>query len=133
MSEKAISLPFSIDPYGKVSMTTEQTKIWADRVRSVVGTTIKERVMRPTFGSTIAFGVFDTEEAADQEIRTSVAEVFNTQLQTLTLNNVTTSFDEYTGTLFANITYGLPNDVVLTTTIGLVTLVGNNPPIEETL
>lgn len=133
MSEKAIALPFSIDPYGKVSTTSEQSKIWADKVRSVVGTTIKERVMRPTFGSTVAFGVFDSQSAAEQEIKTSVAEVFSTQLETLTLQEVTTSFDDYTSTVNATVTYSLPNDIVLSTTIGLVTIVGNNPPIEELL
>ena len=46
MAEKTLALPFSVDPYGKISVTSEQSKIWADRVRSVIGTTLRERVMR---------------------------------------------------------------------------------------
>ena len=133
MDEKTIALPFSIDVYGRVAFTQDQSKIWADRVRSVVGTTVKERVMRPTFGGTIAYKVFESQELAEQEIKTNVEEVFDSQLQVLTLNDVTTSFDEYTGTITADITYSLPNDTVLTTTVGLVTIVGNNPPIQEIL
>lgn len=131
--EKAIALPFSIDPFGKVTSTSEQTKIWADRVRSVVGTTIKERVMRPTFGSTIAFKVFESQELAEQDIKSNVEKVFSEQLSVLTLKQVDTLFDEYTGTINASITYSLPNDTIANTTIGLVTILGNNPPTEELL
>ena len=57
MSEIAMSLPFSIDPYGKVSSTTDQKKIWADKVRSVLGTALRERVMLPTFGTLIPYEI----------------------------------------------------------------------------
>lgn len=131
--EIAIALPFSIDPYGKVSSTTDQRKIWADRVRSAVGTTIGERVMRPFFGGEIAFSVFNGVDAAAQEIKNNVAEVFNTQLPLLTLGSVETSIDTTTGTVYADISYSLPNEVETNTTIGLVYLAGNIPPIEENL
>ena len=133
MAEKTIALPFSIDPYGKVTATSEQTKIWADRVRSVVGTTVRERVMRPNFGGNIAYSVFNTQESAELAIKTDVQQVFNTQLPLLTLNNVQTSFDEYTGIITITVTYSLPNDIVVSTNVGLVTISGNNPPIEENL
>ena len=133
MTEKTIALPFSIDPYGKVTSTSEQTKIWGDRVRSVIGTSLRERLMRPDFGSTMAFNVFESQEAATEAIKTDVKAAFETQLSLLTLNSVDTSFDEYTGVITANITYALPNDKVLTTSVGLISIVGNNPSVEENL
>ena len=133
MAEKTIALPFSIDPYGKVTSTSEQTKIWGDRVRSVIGTSLRERLMRPDFGSTMAFNVFESQEAATEAIKTDVKAAFETQLSLLTLNSVDTSFDEYTGVITANITYALPNDKVLTTSVGLISIVGNNPSVEENL
>ena len=60
--ERAISLPFSIDSYGNVASTKDQSKIWADRVRSVVGTTVGERLMRPDFGTSIPFATFSGRE-----------------------------------------------------------------------
>lgn len=129
--EVAISLPFSIDPYGKVAVTEEQTKIWADRVRSVIGTTVKERVMRPEFGTTIAYKVFENETVASNDIKVNVEKVFNERLRTLKLIKVDTNFDTYSGTVNIDVTYSLPNDTVLTTTIGLITIVNNNPPTEE--
>lgn len=134
LMEKAISLPFSINPFGSVSFSTDQRKIWADKVRSVVGTTIGERVMRPEFGGEIAFSVFDNQEAAIEAIKQNVTEMFNLQLPLLTLQNVDTSFDESTGTINADITYSLPNDeIIVTTTVGLIYLNGNTPAVKENL
>lgn len=132
MVEKTVSLPFSIDPFGKVAVTTDQKKIWADRVRSIVGTTVGERVMNPNLGSEVALNVFENQEDAIGAITANIAEVFNSQLPLLTLSGVEISFDEISGVIYANIVYGLPNDEQVTTTIGLVYLSGNNPPIEET-
>lgn len=90
--------------------------------------------MRPEFGGEIAFSVFSSQEAAIEAIKTNVAQVFSAQLPLLTLQNVGASFDEMTGTISADITYALPNDQILvTTTVGLIYLDSNNPPIKENL
>lgn len=133
MAEKAIGLPFSIDPYGKVTVTSDQSKIWADRVRSVIGTFLRERVMRPEFGTNIPYSVFNTQEAAQEEVSTETAQAFTQYLPLLTLESVSTSFDEYANIINATIVYKLPNDVVVDTTIGILTIRGNTPPYEENL
>lgn len=131
-AEVAISLPFSIDPYGKVSQTTDQSKIWADKVRSVIGTALKERVMRPTFGTDIPSAVFENQEDADARIQELVSASFNTQLPKLALQSVTNSFDQYSGTLTVEVIYALPNEEVVSTTVGLIVISGNLIPYEET-
>jgi phage baseplate assembly protein W len=133
MAELALAMPFSIDPYGKLTVTTDQSKIWADRVRSVIGTALKERVMRPTFGTRIPFTVFNTQEDADSEINREVVQAFNEQLALLKLQNVTTSFDTFTGVINITINYSLPNDIQISTNIGIATIQGNNPIYEETV
>jgi phage baseplate assembly protein W len=133
MVEKTLALPFSIDPYGKVSVTTDQSKIWADRVRSVMGTFLRERVMRPEFGSNIPYSVFNTQEAASEEISIETSQAFSQHLPLLTLDSVSSSFDSYSGIINVTITYKLPNDIVVDTTIGILTVRGNTPPYEENL
>jgi phage baseplate assembly protein W len=133
MAEKTIALPFSIDPYGKISVTSDQSKIWADRVRSVMGTFLRERVMRPEFGTDVPYSVFNTQEAAQQEISTETAQAFSQHLPLLTLDSVSSSFDSYSGVINVTITYKLPNDIVVDTTIGILTVRGNIPPYEENL
>jgi phage baseplate assembly protein W len=131
MAEKAIALPFSINSFGRVTDTTEMSKIWADRVRSVIGTALRERVMLPDFGTDIPSSVFETTEEADSQIQTEVIRAFNEQLSALTLDEVTSTFDEFTGVMNVDITYALPNDEVVNTSIGLVSIAGTAPVYEE--
>jgi phage baseplate assembly protein W len=132
MAEVAISLPFSIDPYGKVTSTIDQPKIWGDRVRSVVGTALRERVMQPLFGTEIPFTVFETTEEAEATIETTVQQAFEQQLPLLRLQSVTTNFDEYTNYLSVVIIYALPNQDIVETTLAVISIVGNTPINEET-
>jgi phage baseplate assembly protein W len=131
MAEKALALPFSIDPYGKVSVTQTQSKIWADKVRSVLGTTIRERVMRPTFGTLIPFALFDTETSATAQVEVEVQKAFAEQLPLLILQTVNVTIDEYTNVLTIEAVYGLPNNEVVSTVVGLVLVQGANPIYQE--
>jgi uncharacterized protein len=133
MAEIGISLPFSIDSYGKINVTDQQPKLWADRVRSVIGTAIGERVMRPEFGSEISYAEFKTSDDAAAQIENTVSHSFETQLSRLRLQSVTTSLDEYTGNLNVTIIYALPNQELVTTTLGFVSVNGTNPTVKETM
>jgi phage baseplate assembly protein W len=130
-TEKAISLPFSIDSFGKISTTTDQTKIWADKVRSVLGTSIRERVMRPTFGTLIPFSLFNSIENAVSEIEDEVRRAFSKQLQILSLLSVDIEQNNYTNDLKITVVYSLPNQEVVKTSIGYVSIQGTTPIYEE--
>ena len=134
--ELALSLPFSVNPYGRISTTTERSKIWQDRVRSVIGTFLGERVMRPNFGADVVDAVHETSEEAVIIIETQVRQAFNTYLPTLTLTDVITNYDESTGIMEVEIVYSLPEatvEDVSSTTIGLVRIAGTLPPLQEKL
>lgn len=133
MPEVAISLPFTIDAYGKVGSSIEQSKIWADRVRSVVGTSLRERVMRPNFGTVIPFALFETSETAEAEVEREIRGAFSAFLPTLVLEEVSVSFDTANDAINASVVYALPNDEIVTTEIGIITLRRKLPPIEELL
>jgi phage baseplate assembly protein W len=133
MAEKALSLPFSIDSYGNVSSTSDQSKIWADRVRSVLGTTVRERVMRSGFGTLIPFSLFDTESSAMSQVKTEVNKAFITQLALLRLDKTTVTVDEYTRVLTIEVIYALPNNEVVSTVVGVALIDGANPIYEELL
>jgi phage baseplate assembly protein W len=129
--EKAISLPFSIDTFGMLGTTTEQSKIWADRVRSVLGTSLRERVMRPTLGTLIPFSLFNGIETAVVEIKDEVQSAFGKQLTLLTLKNTEVQHDTYNNILTITVTYALPNQEINKTTIGYITIRGTLPLYEE--
>lgn len=131
LQEKAISLPFSIDSFGMIGTTSEQSKIWADRVRSVIGTSLRERVMRPTFGTLVPFSLFNNVENASYEIQDEVSRAFGKQLSLLSLQSTDVEQGTSDSSLKVTITYALPNQEVNKTVIGFVSIRGTLPIYEE--
>jgi phage baseplate assembly protein W len=133
MSEVTLSLPFSINAYGEVTSTTDQRKIWADRVRFVIGTNLQERILNPDFGTLVPSAFMQTADDSIGLITAEVERAFPSFLELLTLNSVDVSFDEYTGTTNVNITYGLPNGEVTNTVVAITYIGGNQISVEENL
>ena len=102
--EAAISLPFRIDGYGNVVKTTDQQKIWADRVASVIGTIKGERVMDKVFGTEIPKNMFENLPVVQEAIRREVANSFSAFLPKLRVETVDVDVDEQNGTVVATIT-----------------------------
>lgn len=88
MAERAISMPFSIDSSGGIGYSEKLEKIWQDRVLLAVMTNLGERVMRPSFGGTVSFSLFENPNDAITLIRQSVQITFATWLRPLTLLGV---------------------------------------------
>ena len=142
MTELAISLPFTIGSTGRVMETTDQSKIWQDRVRSVIGTSVGERVMRYPYGSTLYREVFDNQNEITEKIRGIVFDAFTSNIEVLELEDVSASFDESAGLMTVIISYRLPNNELNTLTVnsvisdsdayaqGTFTLRGKFQPIE---
>ena len=137
ISEIAMTLPFTISAYGSVAQTTDQNKIWADRVRSVVGTLVGERVMRPKFGSNIPQNIFENESDKQSTLAAKLEDeidgVFAKFLPLLTLNSVQVSFDDFENVVTAEIIYSLPNEELVTTNLGISTISSTSPITQETL
>lgn len=126
--EVAIAFPFTIDEFGNIGKTDNVSKIWADRVRAVIGTTFGERVMRTEFGTSLEKGVFETRSAMETLAVEEVTDAFKNQLPSLTLGDVTLSYDDVYNTLSVDVTYSLPSRAIETTsaTVGSVFISGNN-------
>jgi phage baseplate assembly protein W len=131
--EYALSLPFRVDDFGGIASTTSQSKIWADRVRSAVGTTVSERVMRPEFGTEIPENLFDDPDVLGGTIESEVELVFDRDLPNLELDEVTVLVDESMGIVTANVSYFLPNKEQAAVTIGIATISPSTPIQEELL
>jgi hypothetical protein len=135
VSEVAVSLPFTISPYGTISATSDQSKIWADRVLSVLGTGIKERVMFPQFGSKLYDGLFSGStsgvNSATDLIKNGIADSFDAFLPLLALEDVVTDFNTDSGALSVTILYTLPDKTLASTSLGKLIVNRNQPPIQE--
>lgn len=117
--EVAIALPFGLDNYGNVRKTYDQSKIWADRVRSVIGTLRGERVMRAAFGTRIPTHTFDNDAVATENVTREVRGAFSSFLPKLRLTEVNVSFDDDTASVQLEILYELPNQTQGSVNVGI--------------
>jgi phage baseplate assembly protein W len=131
LQEYAVSLPFTINPNGVVNDTVFQEKIWADKVLSVIGTGVSERLLRYNFGSKMYQEHFGTQTAAKEGIYREIYTAFSTHLPLLSLKDVLFSQTENDSELVVEVRYSLPNDLETTTYIGKVSLRGDYPASEE--
>ena len=132
IKETAISLPFKIASNNLVGSTTDQTKIWADKVRGALGTLIQERVMRPRYGSSVPSLLFNSQEEVTEKLTAEITRIFNEVLTPLSLDQVEITFDEHSNVIYANVTYLVPSSNTLQRLqVGVAVLSGDLPIREE--
>lgn len=85
---KTIGFPFRFDGFGKVSTTSDMSRVWADRVRAVVSTYPGERLMRPDYGTAVPDDLFSAVYSSPEFIDAQVANAFATWLAEVTLVGV---------------------------------------------
>ena len=85
---KTISFPFRFDGFGKVSTTSDMSRIWADRVRTVISTYPGERLMLADFGTLLPEDLFASVSVSPDFIDIQVAQAFSEWLSTITLTDV---------------------------------------------
>lgn len=122
----AISLPFSINRFGGITTTTDQKKIWSDRVRSAVGTALTQRVMRPTYGTAIPQLLFDSVDVVRAALESEINSVFANYLPTLIFEESVINYDDRQNILSIDVRYRLPDGEEELVTLGVATLNGNN-------
>lgn len=128
--ESAIALPFAIDAFGSVNKSTDQSKIWADRVLSVIGTWSGERLFRPTFGSQVSKSLLSNVSTATEDVQKEISIAFANSLPRLQLSAIEVTIDS-PETVTVSVAYSLPDNNESQTTVGLVAISGNLPPSEE--
>jgi len=97
MAESAIVWPFKFNATGLVEHTSDQRKIWRDRIILVILTSLGERVMLPNYGTLVPKAVFENEQSALEMCRTTISEAFSKWFPTLMFNDLTAVLDNNTG------------------------------------
>lgn len=91
---KAISYPFTLDPFGVVESTENQTKIYQDRVLTLLSTAVGERPMRPTYGTDVARAMFENQTDAKKAIDQAIRKAISTWIPEVDVDSVNvTTFD----------------------------------------
>jgi phage baseplate assembly protein W len=121
-----ISLPFTINEFGSVSSTTDQRRIWANNVRSVIGTVLRERIFRQDFGTSIPTKLFDSVDAVTEVVSGDITSAFTRYLPSLSFNTATINYDDLENVISIEVLYGLPDDTEDAVTLGVASIDGTN-------
>jgi phage baseplate assembly protein W len=119
---KAITFPFTIDPFGVVNTSTSQEKIYQDRVLTLLSTAVGERPMRATYGTDIASALFETQGDATKAIETAIRTAMRTWLPELTVETIDIRSVDDTGKMQVNLSLVLPDFSTTAVTVYSTTL-----------
>jgi phage baseplate assembly protein W len=130
-TEVALVLPFMVDGNGNIITTNNQNQIWSNRVKTLIGTRLGERVMRPEYGAKIGESLFNTVGSMSDIVTREVNRVFQEYLPLLTVSDISIDHNTNTNELRIDISYQLPNTSTTTTQVGVMVVSNINPPYEE--
>lgn len=106
---KAISFPFTLDPFGVVESTTDQTKIYTDRLVTLLSTALGERPMRPTYGTDIATAMFENQGIINTAIKQAIVKAVGVWIPELNIEKVNIGAIEEGGQVQVELIVTLPD------------------------
>jgi phage baseplate assembly protein W len=106
---KAISFPFTLDPFGKTTSTNNQKKIYQDRVLTLLSTAVGERPMRPNYGTNIGTAMFENQGKIDKAINDAIRSAISKWLPEITVNKINIVGFLDTGAVTVEINVTLPD------------------------
>lgn len=119
---KALSFPFTLDPFGVAETTTDQTKIYTDRLVTLLSTAIGERPMRPTYGTDIATAMFENQGIVQTAIRQAIIKAVGVWVPEVTIEKVNVGSVEDTGQVRVELLVTLPDYTSTVVNISTATL-----------
>jgi phage baseplate assembly protein W len=119
---KAISFPFTLDPFGKTTSTTNQRKIYQDRVLTLLSTAIGERPMRPTYGTNIGVAMFENQGNVEKAINDAIRSAISKWIPELTVNKINIVGFLDTGAVNVELNVTLPDFIEDSITVVTTTL-----------
>lgn len=108
MAKRAISYPFKFSAVGTIATTSDRDKILKDRIILMCLTQLGERVMMPTFGTTVPSTLFENEFDAITLAKQSVVEGFARWFPDLVFKDLNGDIDNNTSDLTLEIHYNDP-------------------------
>jgi phage baseplate assembly protein W len=119
---KAITFPFTIDPFGVANTTTSQEKIYQDRVLTLLSTSVGERPMRATYGTDLASALFETQGNATKAIESAIRTAMRTWIPELTVESIDIRSTDDSGRVQVLLSFVLPDFSTTAVTIYSTTL-----------
>lgn len=114
---RTISYPFYLDTFGKITATSDQDKIYMDRVLTLLSTAVYQRIMRPTYGTDIPRALFETGDDYRLAIKEAITRAVALFLPVLKIINIDISDPDVDGVSKVTVLLSFPNGTTNTVTI----------------
>ena len=110
----AINYPYTIDPVGVVATTDQPSKIWLDRLLTLLSTNVGQRPMLTSYGTDLMRALFENENVLDTAIKQAVNTAVTVWLPEIKISSISTVLPEYGGQAQVTITVILPDSTIKT-------------------
>lgn len=106
---KSISYPYTLDPFGVATVTSDQAKIYQDRILTLLSTAKGERPMRPTYGTDISRALFENQGSVNPAIRTAITSAMSQWIPEVSVDEIIISGIEENGQVLVSLNVTLPD------------------------
>ena len=114
---RAISYPFTLNEKGKVNSTSSTSKMYLDRVLTLLSTNITQRPISQDYGTDIGTALFENDNNIELAASSAIREALTTWLPEVRLNNITVSEPDEDGIASIQLDLVFPNQVTSTLAI----------------
>ena len=106
---KAITFPFTLNPFGVVNTSELQSKVYKDRVLTLLSTAIGERPMRPTYGTDLAKALFETQNQAEKAIKLAISTAISSWIPEVSVQQINVLGEDLDGKMTVELLLVFPD------------------------
>ena len=117
----SITYPYTINVNGTVSSSVTSTKLYLDRVLTLVSTYKGQRPMTPEYGVDWSGALFENDSEARIAIPIAIKEAVARWIPEVEVTNVVINFDVLAGIEYVTLEVALPDNTVTTLSINTAT------------
>lgn len=119
---KAFTFPFTLDPFGVASTSELQSKVYKDRIVTLLSTPIGTRPMRPTYGTNLARAMFENQDDAAAAIRATIRTAVSLWIPEVEVDSIDVRGIQEDGRMLVDLVVILPDYTTASVAVSSVTL-----------
>ena len=117
----AISFPYTMDVFGNTTATTDITKIYLDRLLTLLSTNIGQRPILQDYGTDLMRALFENENNLENAVNQAVKEAVSRWIPQMSIEKITVGTVDQEGHADVVISVVLPNDTIASVNISTAT------------
>jgi phage baseplate assembly protein W len=117
-----VNFPYTINTQGVVDSATTATKIYLDRVLTLLSTNVGQRPLTPTYGVDWSSAMFETDSNAQVAIPQAISVAVGKWIPEVEVLEVQVSENSSDGVEYVTVSLKLPDDTVTSLTINSGTI-----------